>query len=407
VNTFIAASLVLLLFACAFVIVPLLRSPTRRQQTRLQRAFRQGLLTPEEFAAKLAEEFAAKLASSQSDARDRGERAPRLAGLAVLLLMPAAGVWLYQQVGTPTALQWPTGPRAAASGERPAADIPALEARAASTPEDRVAWMRLASAYTAAGRFGASAEALQRALDLTDEDAPERADILASIAENQLFGSTGRVPESAERNLAAALDLDPQNPRALWLSGAVAYQQADYRTAVRRWQTLLPLVDDDDVAGAVREQLDLALAALHTEVGATLPGEAPAANAPEASASVRVEVDFAPALSQRLAAHEGSPPVLFVFARRPGVPGPPLAIQRLPDPSAPLSLTLDDSMAMVPGNGLGSVGDGAAVEIVARLSWSGNAAAQPGDWESAGTVRLDGSEATPGVALMLDRQIEG
>ena len=57
----------------------------------------------------------------------------------------------------------------------------------------------------------------------------------------------------------------------------------------------------------------------------------------------------------------------------------PLAVQRLTVADLPLTLMLDDSMAMAPGMNLSSVD---AVTITARISLTGNPVAQSGDWQA-------------------------
>jgi cytochrome c-type biogenesis protein CcmH len=273
--------------------------------------------------------------------------------------------------------------------------------------------MRLASAYTSQSRFQDSAGALQQALDLTAAGAPERADILASLAENQLFAATGSIPDTAKDNLQQALQIDAQNPRALWLSGAVAFQQQDFRAAIGHWQTLLPLVDDADIRDSIQEQLNQALAALHNTLGADMnaaPESSATADPATATAAstfkpqINIAVQFSTELEQVLQAHQGNAPVLFLFARRPNSPGPPLAIQRIENPQPPLQLSLSNAQAMVPGNDLGSMGLGAAVEIVARLSWSGNASAASGDWQATQMVNLE--TTANNITLELNATIE-
>ncbi len=403
-SVFIIASVLLLMLALAVVLLPLFRSPMLAQHRRLHKAFRDGLLSAEEFASKFQ---AIKDAAGHAHARP--PRSNKLLALAMLLLMPLAGYWLYDQIGTPTALDWPDNKTSNVNANSTPTDIPALEARTREQPEQRIHWMRLASAYTRANRFAESAAALQQALDLTSNDAPERADILASLAENQLFAATGNIPQQALANLGRALQLDAQNVRALWLSGAVALQQQDYRTAIGHWQTLLPLVDDAEVRDSIQQQLNQALAALHSEAGADMNAVGSAiadsgTNADATDFAIDIDIDFSAELLQTLEAHQGSPPVLFVFARRPDRPGPPLAIQRVDEPQAPMQLSLSNAQAMVPGNDLGSVGPGGNVEIVARLSWSGNASPASGDWQAVTTTTLDKQQTS--LTLTLADKIE-
>src|SRR5690606_7726593 len=103
--------------------------------------------------------------------------------------------------------------------------------------------------------------------------------------------------------------------------------------------------------------------------GPTAPASAPAAgDAPR----LTVSVDIAPELKARVAPSD----VLFVFARAAEGPRMPLAIQRLPAGSLPVTVTLDDSTSMMPALKLSTMPQ---VVVGARISKSGQATPQSGD----------------------------
>ena len=79
-----------------------------------------------------------------------------------------------------------------------------------------------------------------------------------------------------------------------------------------------------------------------------------------------------PALAGRL--KPGVP--LFVSARQPGIPGPPLAALRLEAGQLPVTVTLSDANAMIEGRDLSAVDD---VEVTARVAFSGSVMSSRGD----------------------------
>ena len=87
-----------------------------------------------------------------------------------------------------------------------------------------------------------------------------------------------------------------------------------------------------------------------------------------------VRVDVAPELKGRIQPGD----TLFVFARMPEGPRMPLAIQRRQADSLPITVTLDDSMGMLPTMKLSS---SPQVVVGARISRSGNATPQSGDFQ--------------------------
>ena len=71
------------------------------------------------------------------------------------------------------------------------------------------------------------------------------------------------------------------------------------------------------------------------------------------------------------------PVSLFVLARNPKQPGPPLAVQRHLSNELPLQLELTTADAMLPTRSIANAQD---IEIVARLSASGMPTEQSGDY---------------------------
>jgi cytochrome c-type biogenesis protein CcmH len=122
-----------------------------------------------------------------------------------------------------------------------------------------------------------------------------------------------------------------------------------------------------------------------------------AAAAPVAGPRLQVAVSIAPELAG------ARPPAgtLFVFARAVGGPPLPLAVAKLDPAGLPLEVTLDDSMAMAAGMTLSSAKQ---VEVIARISASGQVRAQPGDLEgSSGPLAL--TEGAQQLSLRIDRRL--
>ncbi len=89
---------------------------------------------------------------------------------------------------------------------------------------------------------------------------------------------------------------------------------------------------------------------------------------------------------------------VFVIARVPGGPPMPVAVQKHPLQALPLRVTLSDADSPMPTQKLSQLQQ---VQVVARLSASGNAMRQEGDLESAPvTVNLP---ATAPVELVIGK----
>ena len=109
----------------------------------------------------------------------------------------------------------------------------------AKTPDDVGAWLQLAMAAAAADDNPTEIMALEQADRLTNGDPSIR----ALRAEAMARAADGQVTIPARQLIADILAVNPEEPRAQYLSGLAAYQDEDYTAAVgiwRRLQTLSP-----------------------------------------------------------------------------------------------------------------------------------------------------------------------
>lgn len=318
-------------------------------------------------------------------------RGARGTAFAVALLVPLVSVALYFQLGDPRvfdpAIQSVTAAMqdARQSGMPPMEQaIAGLRNRLEQEPDDLEGWLLLGRAYKSTEHFAQAQEAFSRAMTL----APESPSVMIEYAEAQTLASpTRRFDGESLLLLDRALMLEPDNQRGLWLRGIAHYQDGDIDQAVAVWNHLLAVIPEDS---PTRETLRQRIAELS---GQQPPDAAPAASA-GAAARLVVHVSLAPELTERLNPDD----TLFVFARSPEGSRAPLAIQRLSARDLPLTVTLDDSHAMVPQMNLSST---AQVVVGARISHSGSAMAQPGDLETL-SAPISNAQAEP-VELVIDR----
>ncbi|MFL6602411.1 MAG: hypothetical protein ACJ8R9_13895 [Steroidobacteraceae bacterium] len=120
-----------------------------------------------------------------------------------------------------------------------------------------------------------------------------------------------------------------------------------------------------------------------------------ASNSASASAQVSGTVEIAPKLAPR-----ATGATLFIYAKQPNAPGPPLAVLRMRAEHWPVTFTLNDANAMVPGRNLSSADD---VQIEARISRSGDALPQSGDL--IGSVTSVNPRGGHPVKISIDREI--
>ena len=292
-----------------------------------------------------------------------------------------------------------------APGEAPAAaqatptpvQITAMVQRLAdklkAEPNDPQGWSMLGRAYSVMGEYPKALEAFQKVVDLTPQDAQAYAD----LADASAMASGRKLDAAAEKLIQKALALDPNNAKAQGLAGTLDFDRGDPAGAARHWEIALASVEPGtematqlrDAVDAARQRAGLPALPATSAAAASSSTVSPQATAAASGASLQVRVSLAPALAAQAQPDE----TVFIFARAAQGPKMPLAIARRQVKDLPLTLTLDDSMAMSPALRLSSQ---AQVVVGARISKSGNPLAQPGDLQGlSGTLAL----GAKGVAI--------
>jgi cytochrome c-type biogenesis protein CcmH len=290
--------------------------------------------------------------------------------LGVTSFVCAIAVTGYAWLGTPKALNSelvaaaPAGNSGPITPEQIDAMIDSLTARLKDNPNDAEGWAMLGRSQMVLGRHALAVPALQKAVALRGDDAAlltEYADALAVVNGRNLDGEPSRL-------LAQALAIEPDNQKALLLSGMHAFQQKDYPKALQQWEKVVQLAPSGELA----QQLQSVIAQARERAG----GAAPASAATTASAAPGTSVSGTVTLAPALASKARPDDTVFIFARAAEGPRMPLAILRKQVKDLPLTFKLDDSMAMSPAAKLSTT---PRVVVGARISASGQATPQAGD----------------------------
>jgi cytochrome c-type biogenesis protein CcmH len=303
-----------------------------------------------------------------------------------MLALGLATFALYRTLGTPAAINAPASVAPAAAPATLEAAVAELQAELERNPDQPEGWRLLGKSLAALGDYNGSRDAFAKALAMSPDDA----DLLVETAQSRLYASPDRkLDAEAIALLQRAMELQPGHQRAAWFFGMSQRQNGQPADAARTWEPLLAQVDAA-TAATLRKQIDEA----RTEAGMPpLPATEPAAAGNNAiTVKVALDPDFAARVRLR-----GDTSV-FVIARVPGGPPMPVAAEKHSLQDLPLTLTLDDNDSPMPTQKLSALKE---VELVARLSASGNAMRQEGDLESA-PVRVT-LPATSPVELVLGK----
>jgi cytochrome c-type biogenesis protein CcmH len=294
---------------------------------------------------------------------------------------------LYRMMGTPAATdQAAVNPMPATLREA----IAQLQAELERNPNQPEGWLLLGKSLASEGRLAESSGAFARAVKLSPDDP----DLLVEAAQSRLYASAERkLDPQAIAWVRHALSVRPGHQRATWLLGISQRQGGQSAQAAKTWEPLLAQVDAA-TATTLRQQIDAARAdAGLPPLPAAAASASPLATTANAlTVKVALDPDFAARVRLR------GDTTVFVIARIPGGPPMPVAAEKHSLHVLPLTLTLDDGDSPMPTQKLSALKE---VELIARLSASGDPTRQEGDIESA-PVRVS-LPATAPVELVLGR----
>ena len=241
-----------------------------------------------------------------------------------------------------------------------------LEARLQAKPDDVEGWLLLGRSSVGMQRFPRAIQAYQRAYELTRG---ENVDAILGLGEALAMSDEAALAGRAGQLFEQALARAPNHPKALWYASMSALQAGDLPKARDRLQVLLAQNPPAELRSMLQRQVD----DLNQQIAAAGQGKGTTEGAPQATGrTIRVAVSLAPQIKEKLKESR----TLFVLARDPAG-GPPLAVHRLSSTQVPLTVELTERDAMIPTRTIASI---PRVQVVARVSASGNPQAQSGDY---------------------------
>ncbi|WP_245395272.1 c-type cytochrome biogenesis protein CcmI [methane-oxidizing endosymbiont of Gigantopelta aegis] len=341
----------------------------REKLAELKRQLEAGALTQQQYNEQFVElELALKNDLEAVEKRQSATQGRWVAFL-LLLFVPVLSVLLYFVLGDPDAIAKQAEQQQMMQKQQQAqADIErmvsSLAQRLQKNPDDLEGWMMLGRSFLYMKRYQAAADAFAQAYRLQPENVAvvlQYADALAAAHDGKLSGKPAQLIEQALR-------LQPDNQTALWMSGLASVEAGQLRQALETWQKLAALTDKKSPSYSKLSALIQALQQKLAENDSSKP--VPVANA--TGVNIQVQVDLSEAFKNRVNPDD----TVFIYARALNGPKMPLAIVRKQVKDLPITVNLNDSMAMMPTMKLSTFKQ---LEVVARVSKSGNAMVHPGD----------------------------
>ena len=195
--------------------------------------------------------------------------------------------------------------------------------------------------------------------------------------------------------LVRALELDPGNVKGLWLAGHWKNQSGAQAEALGYWQqAALKLPAGSEDATVITQQIN----EVQRQLGITTESAPAIATATDSGHGVSLSVHVA--LTPDFSAIAAAEDTVFIYARATQGSRMPLAIVRKQVKDLPVTVTLDDSMAMSPQMVLSMLDQ---VTVGARVSKSGGAMPQSGDLQ--GLVTPVDTQTTETIQITISNKV--
>ncbi|WP_312044332.1 c-type cytochrome biogenesis protein CcmI [Erwinia sp.] len=241
-------------------------------------------------------------------------------------------------------------------------------------PRNTGDWLMLGRIGMVLNNAATATQAFRRAMQL----APTDPEVKLSYADALTRSQDPQDNRQATAMLNDMLKGDANNIRLLSLLAFNAFSQQRYTEAIATWQKMLQLLPADDKRGAA---IHRSIEQAKTESGGQ-------------TSRLALSVTLAAGAEQ----HLPESGVLYI-AVTDGVTRVPVAVKRVPLSHFPLSLTLDDSNAMMPERLLSAQHQ---VQVRVRISQDGSANPQSGDWFGTSAVTpFDGHQQ---LAIEINQQ---
>jgi cytochrome c-type biogenesis protein CcmH len=233
---------------------------------------------------------------------------------------------------------------------------------------------------------------------------PKNTEIKLALSRSLLSSEMPNAATEAMQLEKGILRTDPKNRQALLSLGFSAFQAGEYQQAIDAWEQVLEFKQTTPEKAQI---LHKTIATAKQRLASQTPGSSTpqAINAqksekqssqPAKMASVLVNVSIAADIQSKLSGNE----ILFVFAKAASGPPIPLAAVRFPINNIPAVIQLSDKNAMRPDLKISSFKD---IKLSARISISGNAIAQKGDFEGSTEV-ISGPFTNQSVKIEINQQ---
>ena len=357
----------------------------RQQLAELKQQLQDGVVTQKQFAAQYLE-----LQQNLDDALQTETNAPAQVGNGrwviplVVLFVPLTSLLLYFNLADPEALQKVEIQQA---NDKDMADvramIPQIIAKLKQKPDDLEGWMMLGRSYKFLQQYQEAANVFGK----LDQLLPDNLEVMLNYAENLALARNGQLAGKPAELAYRALELAPDDKDALWMASMAKMEEGNQQQAISYLQKLAWLLPSDSSALPQVQQMIAEASAQQTNTN----------NQDTEMVNITVQVTLDAAIQPQVSPGQ----TVFIYAQALNGPKMPLAIVRQQVANLPVTVVLNDTQAMQPNLHLA---DFTQLRIVARISKSGDAGTQRGDYIGDAEISLPVGEQP--VSVLINQEVK-
>ena len=255
----------------------------------------------------------------------------------------------------------------------------AIEKRATQRPDNIYYWILLAKRAVQQNDLSSAQFHYAQAIKASPEDSY----LLAQYAEITFMLADSQFTDEVNRAIDKAFAIDSSNPTVLGLKGIQAFETEQWQLAITYWQEASRQMEQGSPTATA---LKAGIARAQKRLGIK----------PQEQLSPQVEITLSIDKSIQF---DPNQTVFVALVATSGAPMP-LAAKKLRAGDLPTTITLSNADAVMDGYNLSSASE---VKAVARLSQTGSATPQVGDWE-ADIQLVDLSSQKYSLAIEISRQ---